>query len=365
MRRVIAILSTSAIALLGVTVVAAPSSAEDPPQITTGGLQDAGEILLRTGWRSGFVEYTDAFGTTTRTGSFERGCVTTLDTGALVVTGTSEACFGTAGLGDGPNRNGAPYYLNPNTQGSEALTLSLSGPASDFEISSVSLDIEAVGTGEGTDISISDEDGNLLAEVDLDAVGRLPGISFPNYRVDVDLATPSGEVVFSSENGTIFQLEGDTARTGSKFFLTDVTDVLPCDGGTAESNAATLTIDGGDGCSDEPVFFEFDTVNNEVLLLKDASDNEFTLEVPWVDPAEEAAYPGRTTQIDYFDGVGFQDMVFCDLSSGEPQLPGDRIPSTDPIDGWCIADRGIPTDNEDGTFTTTETLYGKGDPRFR
>jgi hypothetical protein len=164
-------------------------------------------------------------------------------------------------------------------------------------------------------------------------------------------------------NGTAFQLEGDTQRIGSKFFLTEVTDVLSCDDSAAESNGATLSLQAGDGCSPEPVVFVYE--DNEVLLLKEPSANEFTLTVPWMDAEADAAYPGRTTQIDYFDGVGFQDMVFCDLSSGEAQLPGDQIPSTDPDDGWCIADREIPTSNGDGTFTTIETLYGKGDPRMR
>lgn len=369
MRRTIALLSVPVLLAGGVLLTAGSSSALDAPQITTGGLQDSGQILLRTGVLSGFVDYTDAGGTTVRTGNIGGGCVASLGAGALVATGTNGACFGTAGLGAGPGRNGAPSYLNPNTQGVEALTLALAGPASEFEISRMSLDIEAVGTGVGNDIRVTDGEGNPLAEIDL--LTRLPGISFPNYRIEVDLAVPSNEVVFSAMNGTIFQIEGDTAGIGSKFFLTDVTDVLPCDGGAVSSNNATLTIQGGEGCSEEPVFFEFDQTTNEVLLLKEPSDNEFTLDVPWVDPSAEAAYPGRSTQIDYFDGAGFQDMVFCNVSGGTPQLPGDQIlpfvpeaPSAD-WDGWCIADRQIPTDNGDGTFTTVETLYGKGDPRMR
>lgn len=369
MRRTIALLSVPVLLAGGVLLAAGSSSAQDAPQITTGGLQDSGEIVLRTGWFGGSVDYTDASGTTTRTGSIGGGCFNPLAAGALVATGTNGACFGTAGLGAGPGRNGAPSYLNPNTQGTEALTLSLAGPASEFEISSMSLDIEAiVPTAVGKDIRITDGAGNLLAELDLQV--RLPGISFPNYRVDVDLAVPSNEVVFSSINGTIFQIEGDTAGIGSKFFLTDVTDVVPCNGVPVESNTASLTIKGGDGCTAEPVFFEFDQATNEVLLLKEPSANEFTLDVPWVDSSAEAAYPGRTTQIDYFDGASFQNMVFCNVSSGTPQLPGDLILPIVPEapaewDGWCIADRQVPTDNGDGTFTTVETLYGKGDPRMR
>jgi hypothetical protein len=367
MRRIIALLSVPVLLAGGMLLTTGSSSAEDAPQITTGGLQDRGAVVLRTGWFNGSVSYTGESGTTTR--NFGSGCSSALDAGALIVTGTGGACFGTAGLGAGPGRNGAPTYLNPNTLGSEALTLSLAGPASEFEISRMSLDIEAVGVGTGSDIIVSDGAGNRLAEIDL--LTRIPGILFPNYRVNVELAVPSNTVVFSSANGTIFQLEGDTGTTGSVFFLTDVPDVLPCDGTPVESNSATLTIKGGDGCSEEPVFFEFDTESNEVLLLKEASDNEFTLNVPWVDLSAEAAYPGRTTQIDYFDGAGFQNMTFCDVSGDTPQLPADLIlplvPDAPPAewDGWCIADREIPTDNGDGTFTTVETLYGKGDPRMR
>ena len=369
MRRIVASLSALALALLGLIAVAGSSSAQDGPQITTGGLPDAGQIVLRTSWRGGFVEFTDAAGSTSRTGSFGRGCVDALDVGAIVVTGeTGSACFGAAGLGDGPGRNGAPFYLNPNTQGmEEELTVSLAEPASDALISSMSLDIEASGTGEGTDLVI--RAGEEQIDVDLENCGEgcgpLPGIPYPNYRVEVDLPSPAKEVTFSAEGSTVFQLEGDTNRIGSKFFLKGGNVVLPCNSeAPVESNGATLSLQQGDGCTEEPVFFQYE--NNEVVLLKEPSNNEFTLTVPWVDADADAAYPGRTTEINYFDDeeANYNPMVFCDVSGESPALPGDQIPG-EPVDGWCIADREIPFRNVDGTFTTVETLYGKGDPRMR
>lgn len=372
MRRVLAAAAATSVALAGVLALAGPSAAQDDATVTVGGLEPRGEVVLRTGWSNASVSYTDADGTVTPTGSFAAGCASpVVDLGALVISGASgTTCFGTAGFGDGSGRNGAPFYLNPNVKGTESLTVGLAGPAAELEITDVSLDIEARSVS-GPDLTVQPRlDGQPVGDaeaIDLDDV-RVQGIALPNYRVDLALDVPADEIVLTPIGEVAFQLEGDTNSTGSIFTLTDVTDVVPCAGEAIESNGATLTA-GGEGCTDQPVFFEF--VDNEVTLLKDPSDAELTLVVPWVDDSTTAAYPGRTTQIDYLDGVDsdedgdtFDPMVFCDVTDGIA-LPSDQIPVTPDVDGWCVADRDIPLDNGDGSSTTRETLYGVGDPRFK
>lgn len=361
MRRLFALLSVLAIGVAGALVLA-PASSASGGEVTVGGLQDKGEIVLRTGWRDGFVDYTDESGSTTRAGTFGRGCSLQVDAGALIISGGSETCFGTAGFGDGPGRNGAPFYLNPNVKGDESLTVTLSGPAAGLEISGVSLDIEAVGTDRGPNSDIRITAGDVDIDVDLDAIGRLPGIAFPNYRVDKHLPVPANKIVLTPLGGTTFQLEGDT-QGGSKFFLTDVTDVISCEGGTATSGDATLTVTPGEDCKvGEAVFFVRD--GNTVDVLKDPSDASFVLEVPWA--VEAADYPIPATKIDYFDGNGPVDMVVCGGTTEAPKLPDgfvDVITDTPTVDGWCVAASSF-TLVADGQMQVVETLFGQGDPRF-
>lgn len=370
MRRVLAAVSAVAIAVGGAIAFAGPSTAQN--QVGVGGLEDKGTITLRTGLSSSSnkIEYKDADGNAVGTQAIIAGCPASVEAGALTITASpGSLCFGNLGFGVGPG--GSPFYLNPNVTAGESLTLSLSGPAGDFEITSFSLDIEASNLNSGQpDIEVTAKrDGTAVETFTIDLTQRVPGVLLPNYRVDQPLVSPADELVLTALGTTRFQLEGDTSNTGSIFTLTDITDVVPCDG-SATSNGAQLTLDGGEGCTAEPVFFEFE--NNEVTLLKDPSDASFTLVVPWVDSAEDAAYPGRTTQIDYFDGVDtsgdsdpFDPMVFCDPTTTPPTLPGDQIPGTAAEDGWCVGDRQIPVDNGNGTSTTVETLYGFGDPKFK
>lgn len=361
MRRLLTLLSVLAVGVAGAFVLA-PASSASGGEVTVGGLQDKGEIVLRTGWWNGFVDFTDELGSTTRTGTFGGGCSTTIDAGALIISGGSgSTCFGTAGFGDGSGRNGAPFYLNPNVKGDESLVVKLAGPAADFEIASISLDVEAVGTDGLSDPDISVTAGEVTINVDLDAIGPLPGIAFPNYRVDEHLPVPANEIVLEPLGNTVFQLEGDTQGIGSKLLLTDVTDVIPCTGGTVERGGATLTVNpAADDCFEgEAVFFERE--GNRVDVLKDPSDASFVLEVPWL--AEAADYPIPATQINYFDGEGVQDMVVCAGTTTEPALPGDQIPSTEPWDGWCVAASSFRL-VADGQMEVVEILYGEGDPRF-
>lgn len=365
MRRFIAVLSAVALLVGGLLVTATTSSAQ--PVVTLGGLPSAGDITIKTGFSGGAgqVIYTDAQGGTAVQGVANNTC-DALEDGALVLSADGGACFRNLGFGVAPGRDGLPWFqgfLNPNTKAGEVLELSLSLPDTLF-LGEVSLDIEAVRTGEGDDVALTaylgDEAVQTIGFDLVDTVVSWP----PNYRVSGEITAAADRIELTALGDTRFQLEGDTNnQQGSTFSLARVTDVIPCDGGTAEAGGATLTILGGEGCTDEPVVFERD--GNGISLLKGPSDAEFSLTAPWIDPSADAAYPGRTTQIDYFDDRGFNNMVFCDVSGGSPGLPGDQIPSTPEVDGWCIADRDVPTDNGDGTFTTVETLYGKGDPRMR
>lgn len=366
MRRFLAALSAVALVVAGLVASAGASSANGT-SIALGGLPSAGDITITTGLGGGAgeVTYTDAGGTTAVQTVSNNSC-DALTAGALVLSADGGACFRNLGFGVERGREGLPWwqgFLNPNTDADEVLELSLTLPDVLF-LGEVSLDIEAVRTGDGDDVKLTafrGDDAVQTIEFDLtDPVVSWP----PNYRAEGEITAAANRLELTALGDTRFQLEGDTNnREGSRFALARITEVIDCDGGTAEAGGATLTLMGGDDCTDEPVVFERD--GNEISLLKSPSDAEFMIEAPWTDSSADAAYPGRATQIDYFDERGFNDMVFCDLSGGTPALPIDQIPSTPEDDGWCIADRAVPTDNGDGTFTTVETLYGKGDPRMR
>ena len=369
MRRAIALLSVPLLVAGGVLVSAMPSTASGT-EVNVGGLPDAGIVTIQTGFSGGLGKVTTVLeGKGSTVQEVSNGTCDALDSGPVDITAAGEdrACFRNLGFGVNPGRDGLPWwqgFLNPNTKSGEQLTVSITAEDVLFR-GDVSLDIEAISTSSAAPaIELTTSlNGVTLEVIDVPLVNRVVNWP-PNYREAVSLAKAADSITFTAVDDTRFQLEGDTdGKKGSSFELARVTDVVSCDGGTAEVDGATLTVNGGDGCTDEPVVFERE--GNEISLLKDPSDADFTIVVDWNDPSGTAAYPGRATQIDYFDGVGFQNMVFCDVSGEAPALPGDQILSTEPIDGWCIADREIPTDNGDGTFTTTEILYGKGDPRMR
>ncbi|MGB9373854.1 MAG: hypothetical protein WCA82_06825 [Jiangellales bacterium] len=316
------------------------------------------------------IEYVDAQGAPVATQEIGTGCAN-VQAGALAVAGSPDACFGSRGFGDGDDSN-SRFWLRPDVDDGESLTLTLSGDAAEYEFASYSLDIEARNVG-GTDNIVVEAylDGNEVeTETETFDLSLSNREAFANYRIKRTLGTPVDTLVIAAAGNTEFQLEGDTGGTGSIFTLTDATDVIPCgqEGGATSGDASLTVTPGADCVGGEPVFFDFD--GETVTLLKDPSDAEFELVVDWVDSGEAAAYPGRITQINYVDETeaNFSPMVFC--------LPGPELPADlnlpvgvvlPPDTGWCIEDREIPTPtgNENGTFTTTETLYGKGDPRMR
>jgi hypothetical protein len=344
-------------------------------------LTDVGSITLRTGSTTGLSYVPGADSSLAAASQAVRGsntapCSSTTP-GFLSVTGLKSqttACFGLRGFGDGPG--GSPsLYLNPNTDAAagEALVLTLTGPLADMEFDSFTLDLEAVNVpttaGGGPELEVLVQDSSKPGDpplqtipIDLSNANRVVS-SPPNFRVPVtQIATPGDQLVLRPTGSVRFQLEGDTSNLGSTFTLTDVTDVVSCDGESATSGGATLTLGGGESCTPAAVFFEFDRETNRILLLKDPSATEFVLTVPWED--EATAYPLPATVIDYFDGAGPQDMNACDGTTATPVLPGDQIPSTvDVVDGWCVASQSFELIG-DGQMQVTETLYGKGDPAF-
>jgi hypothetical protein len=361
MRRIIALMSSALLLVLGGVVAASPSTAEET--VVVGGLEDKGTITLRTGvWSSSKeIVYRDAAESVVGRQSISNGCANPVEPGALLIEGSPEtACFGRLGFGVGSG--GWPSFLRPNVTGLESLSLSLAGPAADLEFSAFSLDVEAINPSGAPVVMVQAYvDGVSVWEEEFTLTTRVPGVLLPNYRIAVPKgAFVADTIVLSSGDGTTrFQLEGDTG-SGSTFALTDITDLVTCgEEGGATSAGAELSI-GGEGCEPEAVFFRFDPENNEVLVLKDPSDNEYRLTVPWTEPA---TYPVTATSVDYFDGAGSQPMVVCAGTTAEPTLPGDQIPATVEEDGWCVAGQGFELLGG-GTMKVTEALYGKGDPRF-
>ena len=115
-----------------------------------------------------------------------------------------------------------------------------------------------------------------------------------------------------------------------------------------------------------PIAFALSRVNDEVTFAKNVDVQpfaEFTLDLTWA--AEPSSYPGRVTIVDYFDGAGEQPMDFCDGTTADPALAGDKVPLPDDRpDGWCVASQSTVLVG-DGKMQVTEKLYGKSDPRFR
>ena len=370
---VLAILAASAL-----VVLFTGSSSGADPAVTVGGLPDMGKITFTSGSTNQFayapgVDSTVAASTQSISNSNpNNGNCSATTPGFISVRGVKAnkpACFGLLGFGDGPG--GTPANsLNPNTDGSagEALELKLAGPLAGFAFESFTLDIEAngvpIGAGGAAELNVEVRDaGGVLLQtipVDLSQANRIPNDVVQNYRVPVTTIAAAGNTLVLRPVGSVrFQLEGDSVGN-SVFTLTAVTDVLTCaPGDQATAGAATLTMVGG-SCTPQPVYFSFNLDANQYSLLKNPSDAVFNMVVPWDD---DLPYPGRVTQIDYLDGAGYQNMVWCDGDSAAPALPGDQIPSTPAVDGWCVAERHMTL--EDGRQLTVETFYGLGDPRYK
>ena len=206
-----------------------------------------------------------------------------------------------------------------------------------------------------------------------------------NDNVRVPIAAPNGgadEVVFSAAEGAV-SIEGGAegapleasdelglllGTNASVFELVESDGVLDCagtDANTFKEDGLTLTRVDPDSEDCVPIAFALSRVNDEVTFAKNLDVQpfaEFTLDLTW--EPEPSSYPGRLTEIDYFDGVGFQPMDFCDGTTADPELVGDKIPSTTIDDGWCVASQSTVLVGN-GQMQVTEKLYGKSDPRMR
>lgn len=345
------------------------------PSVSTEVSALSSEIVLTTGHHGGTMDFEPADGAPSSQ-SIQPGCPAAVSTGALAITAAdggspADVCFGTRGLG--VNQGGHHYHLIPDVRAEESLSLALAGPAEGARITALSMDIEAQKYGlQSKDLRVvAYDDGAVVGTYDVNLTKGIRVVKHPpNFRVDVELETPAEEVELQPLGKTRFQLEGDTAPTVVS--LSGADGVLDCEDGTTgenvyEESGITLTRVDLDADTGEclPLAFTLDRDGEEVAFIKDIADQpfaEFTLTITW-DP-EPASYPGRVTQIDYLDGEGFQDMVFCDGTAADPVLPGDQIPSTAIEDGWCVADSD-PDLVGDGLMQVTETLYGLSDPRFR
>jgi len=368
--RPLAFAAGAALAVGSAVVLTAPT-AVGGTTVLTGGLPSGGTVTIQTNFSGGSGKITTVL--KDGNGADQSAVVQTvtnntcdaLTAGPVAITqsGGTKACYGNLGFGVDPGLEGLSFlqgFLNPNTDSSEMLSIGLTeGAGSVVFLGPVSLDIEAVNPQTGSDLTVTTFfEGQQVASFDVE-LGTKVLSSPPNYRVEFDLDQPADRIAITPKGTTRFQLEGDTNnRQGSTFTLAQFTQVVECEE-PVTVDGATLTL-GGDGCTAEPVVFTRD--GNSIDVLKNPSDATFLLEVnSWL--PEPAAYPVPVTTIDYFDGAGVQDMVVCAGTTSAPGLPGDQIPSTDAVDGWCVAGQSFELVG-DGEMQVTETLYGQGDPRF-
>ena len=382
MRRTIALLSVPALVAAGALLTAGSSVAQTPP-VSLGGLPAGGTVTIQTGFSGGAATVTTVL--KDEAGANQAPVVQdvannscdALSSGPIAITASGEACYRNLGFGVDRGRQGLPWFqnfLNPNIAAGETLTISAPDLGTDSTrdylfFGAVSLDIEALRTGEGPDILLTTYLGETLLETKpLDLTERVVNWP-PNYRVDTTLTRAADRIVLTALENTRFQLEGDTDnQLGSTFALAQVTDVLPCEGGTQSlPNGASLTVNGGEGCTDEPIVFDVND-EGELLLLKEPSEAEYTLVVPFGTGDEDD--PLARVEVDYdVDGpAGFVLVGDCVGSTEDPALGEDANTLTtaaDPSewDGFCEA--GRTTVLLDDEWTVTVTLFGVNDPKFR
>jgi hypothetical protein len=382
MRRTIAMLSVPALVAGGLLLTAGPSVAESPP-VAVGGLPDGGTVTIQTGFSGGAGRVTtvlkDASGNDQEpvVQNVANNTCDALSAGPVVLAASGAACYRNLGFGVDPGRDGLAWFqefLNPNTKAGE--TLSISAPDSaegsnrDYVFfGAVSLDIEALRTGEGADLQITTYLGDQLLETkQLDLTD--PVLSWPpNYRVGTTLTQAADRVELTALGDTRFQLEGDTnGKQGSTFQLAQITGVVPCDGGTQTlPNGARLTVNGGADCTDEPIVFEVNEAG-ELLLLKEPSDAEYTLVAPFVTGGD----PLARVEVDYDVGgpADYGPVGDCKGSTTAPALAEDAntLTGTAPVpepdwDGFCEAGRTTTLENDE--WTVEVILFGVNDPKFR
>jgi hypothetical protein len=186
------------------------------------------------------------------------------------------------------------------------------------------------------------------------------------------------EIVFQAAGGGAISLEGGfenpdrdalgvLLETNATIFeLVDFTGIDCLESDSSVRDLVLTRTDDSENCQLIP--YTLTREGNTIDLIKDIgtqTEATFTLEINNWDP-EPSQYPVPATQIDYTprsDESGLEDMVWCDLDGdGNPVLPDDQIPGGE-IDGWCVLYQETNLVG-DGMMQVTETLFGKGDPRF-
>jgi hypothetical protein len=398
--------SAGALALTSLFMAGLPGSAEEGPEVSLGGgLEPGGYLLLDLGATDQVSYLEDASDTTpvvqTITESSNKKCQVDPTTGPLVTFAASPGAVGINKDGLG-NRSGSGRSCGEVT-GEESISIKLvsggpSDPLSDRLISHAEVDVQA--KAEGAPSCVLGVTYKLRgAVVGSESIalssggGDCDNDSGPsdNYRVVLEPTSSVDEIVFTAESGVI-SLHGGADGTpaapapsagatlgtlASVFVLDQVDGLLDCPfepnglPNVYTQDGVTLTrIDEPDTCI--PVSFSLQRDGNQLTFLKDLEDQpfaEFTLDITW-DP-EPAVYPGRVTEIDYFDGNGFNPMVFCGGTTALPSLeladggPGDQIPATPSlVDGGCIASQSTVLVGG-GLMQDTEKIYLISDPRFR
>jgi hypothetical protein len=284
---------------------------------------------------------------------------------------------GTPSVASGATTNNAGGSSCSRVDGTEALTIALSGTLAGKQIDFAELDIEAFN---GVTVRADSFLGAKLVDTSVLQTSELAGKEWSdddNVRWLLNPAQPFDKLVLSVDSSTpagAFSLDGgdDGSAPGplgtalktkdTLFQLTEITGIIDCGqtaptvGGDA-TPAATLSRGENPNCSPLPYLLRTDA-NDSVLLQKDASSQpgaNFFLDIVW--ESEPKVLPVPATTIDY-DGDGPQPpqvVQWCDGTSSNPVLPEGQK--------WCLTNQST-TLPSDGMMQVSEEYYGAGDPRW-
>jgi hypothetical protein len=372
------VLGLGAVAVAALTVPAAVASGTDPPPITGGGV-----LRLHMDKAGDYFKFVPPTGSSTPSATqtiTANNCVATLTPPASLVTLTPTPAPPAGAVGLFDHSLGVKVATEGTrsacgeVNGTQELTLALSGTLADKQIDFGELDLGGYG---GTTVRVRTElDGQPVATstVTLSGSGVVnrrwlvdEGV-FDRLTLSVDPSTPKGAFwLQGGAKGTPAVPGGLGQQLGTKdtvFQLTDFTGTIDC-GETApsvgggDSPLATFSRGQNPGCEPVPYLLRSDP-DNSVLLQKDASGQEganFLLEITW--EPEPLELPIRVTTIDYGTPDGPIPIIGCVGTAEDPQLPPDR----DPIQTWCLAQQSWVLAG-DGTIQVTEAYFGAGDPRW-
>ena len=321
-----------------------------------------------------------------------KNCAAQANGPLAVVTATGgDLGFRDAGLGvraKGPGTN-----CGQITGPQQAVSLKLAQAFDGKVISSAEVDVESKFSC-SMDVAYKLE-GTLLGTETIDLSSQSDcgpdSGSSDNYRVT--LPAPDGlligtlfdEVLFSAAGSGAISVEGGTENSDrgalgalldtndSIFELVDFTGIDCLETDDSVTGLTLTRTDDTENCRLIPYSLSRD--GNSVDLIKNVGTQTqatFTLDVNAWDP-EPAVYPVPPTQIDYTPdstATGPEPMVMCSGTAENPSLPLtpggveiDQNPVTPNVDGWCVVSTSA-TIVGDGQMQVTESLYGKGDPRF-